>query len=370
VDRLRYLWAVVALAAGVAVSLLAGGPALADTVCGTTGTVGYCAQFGVNGFAYRLAVEDTGAQNIAGFAFTLPSGTTATGAAGNTSCSASGSVVTCTGTIAPGGSTFVDILTGSPVTVGSSGTLVLKDAAGDAQPGVPVPLQSSSICAEGTSTTTCNFPTTASSTTTTPTTTTAGGTPAGGTGSTTTATSVSTTTTTATTPSCEAKLDVTKELHGLTILQSRGKPHDFLAYSLHPGSTKYSAYFVIAAVNESGCVAKDVVLEDLLPAEFKCTEGDHSDPAGGLGVVHFPCRGGGRFLRFHLGDLPPHYRAYVIAEGYFEAPGHRVAYETSNTARGEAENASLQESATIHVKVVSRAEWLKLEHAGHYWSPI
>jgi uncharacterized repeat protein (TIGR01451 family) len=166
VRRIRVQWLVVALAAGAGTGLVVGTSARGDTICANAGDIQFCAQWGVDGYATRLVVKNTGTQTISSFTFTLPAGTTTTGAAGNTGCKTgpASNQISCTTPIALGQTQFVDILSNPTPAVGSSGTLMMIDGSGISQAGQNVTLQASSVCHNGTSTTTCTISTTTTST--------------------------------------------------------------------------------------------------------------------------------------------------------------------------------------------------------------
>ena len=273
--RLRYGWLVLALCGGAGIGLIVGSVALGDEVCGTAGDLPFCAQWGVNGFAYRLSVKNTGTQTISSFAFTLPNGTTANGTAGNAGCTANSSTnqVTCTNPTAPGQTQFVDITSQTGVPVGSSGTLTLKDANGAAQPDQTVSLQSSAKCSlirpEGSATDTC--------------------------------TTSSTGTTETTTPPCTPTLKVLKDVQ--PAISQGPNPHFPLANvkQLPPGSHSYTVGydprysfgtysefdFVIYVTNASNppCDAANVIVSDQLSNAFYSL-GEQTQLFGPPATVH------------------------------------------------------------------------------------
>jgi hypothetical protein len=329
----RAVLVLLALAAGVGAALMVGASAFGDTVCGTTGDISSCAQWGVDGYATRLAIENTGTQPISSFSFALPSGTTVTGVAGTSSCTNGSNEITCTITIAPGQTAFVDILSNPTPAVGSTGTLTMTDASGT-QPGQSVPLQSSSVCANGTSTSTCTLgstPSTSTSTSTstpsTPSTPTSVGTPGG--------------------VPCQAKLTVTKVLAASTEVI---KQHRDLYVS--PKDAKFLEYEIFVR-NDSNCNATGVVLTDGLPHDFDCAGGVWHEVTGGPPRPnHFHCKGEGRDVRVDIGALGADQAVVVEVSGTFPRE-----HMTTNVAHATAANAPGAHSDHVHVDVVSKKQF-------------
>jgi Domain of unknown function DUF11 len=322
VRGLRYGLALLALAAGAGVALIVGASAFGDTVCGTTGDVSDCAQWGVLGNATRLVVQNTGTQRISSFTFTLPPGTMVSGVAGVPSgtCSWAANMVTCTMPIDPGQTFFGDILySGQPPAVGSTATLTPTDAGGAAQPGQSVLLQSSSVCGVGTSTTTCTLSSSSSST-------------------------MSSTNTM--TQACQADLKVTKLLAASNAVI---KHHRDLYVTF--ANAEFLEYEIFVQ-NRSNCPATDVVITDALPSDFNC-HGGVWHYAGQTPVPnHFHCKGEGRDVRVTIGTLGADQTAIVELRGKF--PRERT---TTNTARATATNAAGQHSDHVHVEVVSKKQF-------------
>lgn len=314
---LRYGLLLVVLAAGGGVGLIVGASAFGDTVCGTTGDMSDCAQWGVDGYATRLAVQNTGTQTISSFTFTLPAGAMVSGVAGTTSCSWTSSQVTCTAPIAPGQTFFADILymSGTTPAVGSTGTLTPSDANGVAQPGQSVSLQQSTVC--GTN------PCTLSSSTAT-----------------------STSTETSTTPPCQATLDVTKSLEGREDLINR-RPDLYITFK-----DAAPLHYKILVRNVSQCAASTVVVTDALPNDFDCTGGDWEFTVRGLATHHFHCKGTGQVARIDVGEIEPGLSVEIKLSGRFLRER-----ASTNIARAVAANAPGAHSQHIHVDVVSKQQF-------------
>jgi hypothetical protein len=310
------------LAAGAGVVLMVGASAFGDTVCGTPGDVSDCAQWGVNGNATRLVVKNTGTQTISSVTFTLPAGANVYGVAGNTGCTNGPGTnqISCNTAIAPGQTLFFDILS-SQVTVGSTGTLTLKDAGGVQQPGQTVALQSASVCGGSMSTPTCTIG--------------SGGPTPTGTG-------------TPTGAPCHAKLEVTKNLES-SKHEIKLKPDLYVTYT----SAMYLKYEIFVT-NDSACPAAGVVITDPLPRDFRCHAGVWHVLAQHPGPNGFECHGEGEAVRVDVGALGAHQTVVVALSGTF--PRERT---TANTAHAIAANAPGAHSNHVHVDVVSEARFLR-----------
>jgi hypothetical protein len=316
---MRFGLVLVALAGGAGLALLVGASAFGDTVCGTTGDVSDCAQWGVDGNATRLAVENTGTQTISSFTFTLPAGTTVTGVAGTTSCTWASNQITCTMPIAPGQTFFADILypQGGMPAVGSTGTLTPSDAGGTPQPGQNVSLQAATVCG----TTPCTISSSSTNTNT------SSGTP--------------------TTQTCQARLKVSKHL-GF----SKGliKQHRDLYVTFKNSEI---LEYVIVVKNDSGCPATGVVVTDALPHDFDCHGGVWHLSERMPHLNDLACKGEGRDVRVDVGALGPDQAVIVELRGRF--PAERT---TTNVAHATAANAPGAHSDHVHVDVVSEKQFL------------
>jgi hypothetical protein len=330
----RYGVMLLALAAGTGIGLAVGTTAFGDTVCGTTGDISDCAQWGVDGYATRLAIENTGTTTITLFTFTLPSGVTVSGVAGVASpnhCTWTANQIMCTATIAPGQTFFADILyaMNQMPPVGSTGALTMTDASGT-PPEQTVPLQSSTVC--GTNPCTISSTGSSSSTSTPP------------------STSTMSSTSTSTSPptsACQAKLKVTKLLASS---KYEIKLHrDLYVTYKDAGALAYTIF----VHNDSKCPATGVVITDALPHDFDCAGGTWHYVTGGKPVVnHVHCKGEGRDILLDIGMLGADQTALVELSGRF-----LLERATANTARATATNAPGEHSDHIHVEVVSKKQF-------------
>jgi uncharacterized repeat protein (TIGR01451 family) len=305
----RNVWLTTTLGAAFAAGLVLASTAFGGSGCGKAGDISFCAQWGVNGFATRLTIKNTGSQTISSFVFTLPAGagSTGSGVGGNLGCHASSNVVTCTTPIKPGQSQFVDILAGK-IAVGSKGSLTMKNGSGAAQPAVSLTLQA---VAEGASTE-------------------------------------------ASTTTCEPKLVVEKRIVKLETGNVRFVPgsHDQV-FATFPGA---KVEYEVKVSNFSNCTAKDVVIDDQLPREFDCSS------ATSRAFVAKPqaekCSGTGRYIDAYVGDIPPHGVASLTIYGRFSPLGKLSSYETSNTGFAKADNAAEESSPPVRVDVVRHGRFL------------
>ena len=283
-------------------------------------------QWGINGFATRLWIENTastGGSNVTGETFSDAIGTVFGGVAGTTACQAASTQVACTASIPPGETFFVDMLSpnGNPP-VGTTGTATLIVNGAPVQ--VTVMLQTSTITS-----------------------------------------SSGTTETTPPPPRCEAKLHITKKIE-VQFLGIDRKENDFLKHEPGPNGGTYVTHelptekppvvlsYTITVTNTSECEAKDVSITDAMPLNFHCghvfVHGRNSGCTG-----HIP-----QELIENIGNLAPGQTADATIYGRFIFNAIDEGKAFKNTAHANAKNAlGTNSKPPVAVKVVSEEQFKK-----------
>jgi hypothetical protein len=311
-------------AAGLLVSQAAFGRA-EDKACDQV----VCAQWGIEGNASRLWIENaaaSGGATITSEMFTDTIGTTFTGVAGTTACQAVSIEISCNAPIAPGASFFADILAqGGNPPVGTTGTVTVSTGTlsyRTAPDTITVTLDSSLITSSSKSTSTSQ-------------------------------------------PPCQPKLVLTKTVHA----EPRARHVAFTKFLRREEGPKVPTWvtwefpssdafliFAITVTNDGDCVARNVKVWDEPPAAFKCDHVLVAPPPKG-NKVHggSNCHGIPEEAVETIADLAPGETARVYLLGHLDREG-----KLTNTAEANAKNApKVEKSNPVAVDVLSTARFMK-----------